>query len=170
MECQEINDNETIIQVDEVQNYFYLIKQGEVKLMDRFYNYMYHLPAGSFFGEQQILLGILTDNIYKHVDRKNEMSMLLRIKASRFFKIIQEDFHTYKYFFNDSISRYRYQKKLKKLLQNRTYDLLADCHTCDKELKKEKRSMKLYDLMEINRSAFGKLNHQVNEFLQNIHH
>jgi len=52
MECQEINDNETIIQVDEVQNYFYLIKQGEVKLMDRFYNYMYHLPAGSFFGEQ----------------------------------------------------------------------------------------------------------------------
>lgn len=99
-------DDEVIISPDQNQNYFYLIKSGEVKLLDRYYNYMYHLNEGSFFGEQHIILGILTDNFYKHSTKakriegeKVERGMLYRIKAARFMEIIVEDFSTFKYFF-----------------------------------------------------------------------
>jgi len=62
--------------------------------------------------------------------------MLLRVKSSKFFKIIQEDFFTFKYFFNNAISRYRYQKKLKALIQKRTQIMIkANSHSCDKDLK-----------------------------------
>ena len=47
----ETSDNANIIRPGYDTHYFYLIKMGEIKLLDRQYNYMYHLNSGDSFGE-----------------------------------------------------------------------------------------------------------------------
>lgn len=68
----------------------------------------------------QIVLGLLADNFYQPVMNtvRKKPCLLYRVKAKKFLQIIQEDFRTFKHFFDSAIQRFRYQKKLKKIVQS----------------------------------------------------
>lgn len=42
-----------------------MIKKGEVNVSDKYYNYMYHLNPGSYFGEMHSIFGIRSYNYYR---------------------------------------------------------------------------------------------------------
>lgn len=63
--------------------------------MDKYYNYMYEVQKGSYFGEKQIIFGLLSDNYYIHcADNKvksnaNErIDLLLKIQDKKFMEIL----------------------------------------------------------------------------------
>ena len=60
-------DNEYIIKSGEEVTNFYMIKKGNVILFDNKYNYMYDLEPGSFFGEYNILFGLISNVYYRSV-------------------------------------------------------------------------------------------------------
>ena len=49
----------------EIFNHFYLIKSGKIELYDKYFNYMYDLEEGGFFGEFNILFSLYSEYNYK---------------------------------------------------------------------------------------------------------
>ena len=58
--CEEFK-NEVVIYDGELVENFFMIKKGNVKLFDQKYNYMYTLKEKSFFGEYNILFGLISN-------------------------------------------------------------------------------------------------------------
>ena len=54
-----------IVENKEQFRHFYYIKTGSISLFDDNFTYMYNLEEGSFFGEYNIMFGLLSNMFYK---------------------------------------------------------------------------------------------------------
>lgn len=84
MTCYQVVDDRLIVKYDEEVKHVYLIKCGSVRLMDRYYNYMYQLYQGSYFGELQTMFGIRSDNFYGINTKMSKENILFTINGFRF--------------------------------------------------------------------------------------
>ena len=55
---------EPCVQAKDKFNYFYMVKNGSIKCFDEFYEYMFDLKEGSFFGEYHIMFGLYSNMYY----------------------------------------------------------------------------------------------------------
>lgn len=122
----QIFDGDKVIVPDSEVNNFYLIKHGKIKLMDRYYNYMLELESGSYFGEVEVMFGLLSAHYYNncacnhhHDDGGSDWNMLYAINGKKFLEILSQDFATFKHFFDSALQRFRFLKQLRKLTKQK---------------------------------------------------
>ena len=70
--------------------------------MDRRYGYMYSLEQGSFFGEQNIIFGLYSEQNYKAVTTN---TMIFKIRATRFMTLVCEDHKSFENLFWIAVQR-----------------------------------------------------------------
>ena len=58
MTCREVYFDSQLYAAGDELKHFYLIKSGEVKFLDKNYDYMYHLGPGSYFGDIENIFGL----------------------------------------------------------------------------------------------------------------
>ena len=110
-------------------HYFYLIKNGSVKLFDQKFNYMYELREGGYFGEFNVLFNLYSEYCYKttkihkghhygHSHDKSEMrgTLLLKIEAETFINIICKDPKLFMNFFRICVKRFKFNKRITEVL------------------------------------------------------
>ena len=169
--CYQVMDDRLIVKYDEEVKHVYLIKSGSIRLMDRYYNFMYELRRGSYFGELQTLFGLRSDSFYGISTHAKEDNILFKISGLKFLQIIVQDFQTFQQFFNSAIQRHRFQSCIKQLCLEKM--LVASDKSRIKQLRKQHRKvkiMKFYDLLHLSRIHFGESNTHIQEFFEDINY